>query len=156
MEIKEFHVQDLAGLIRLINQLHPKWFDKQAVRNIPVDISFQKCFIAKDKEQIVGFISIVSQDGKPYIGWFGVVPNLHRQGIGKLLLEQVERELKKTNAEDLRVKTVIEQDPLDGSYDNTIKFYTALGFKLEEKFEIQKYKHYKFRMGILKKPIAPK
>lgn len=154
MEIKEFKLEDLNGIIKLINKLHPKWFDRNALVNIPIDIIFQKCFIVKDNEKIIGFISISSQDGKPFIGWLGVDPSFHRQGVGKLLLEQAENELRKAKAKNLRVKTVVEQNPLDESYDNTVKFYKACGFELEKKFKIQKYENYTYRMGILKKNLT--
>ena len=101
----------------------------------------------------MGFISLRSQDGKPYIGWVGVCPGSHRQGIGKDLVNRAEKEVIKAGSNTLRVETVVEQKPKDGSYDQTVKFYEACGFKIETSSELKRYGKYVYRMGTMLKGL---
>lgn len=153
MNIREFNISDLENVKKLIGKLHPKWFTSEALMNIPIDLGFQKCFVAEEENTLVGFISVRSQDGKPFIGWMGVDPNLHGRGIGKTLLHHTEAELKKSGVTALRVKTVVEQNPKDGSYDHTVEFYKACGFTIERKSQRRKKEKYVYWMGILKKNL---
>jgi len=153
MEIRNFHPHDLSEIKRIVGSLHPKWFDDQAVINIPIDVPFQKTFVAIDNNQVVGFICIRSQDGMPYLGWVGVKVNLHNKGIGRALMQRAEDEILKAGAYSLRVETVVEQNPKDGSYDQTIKFYETCGFKVETKSELKQFEKFAYRMGTMLKVL---
>ncbi|MHA2062150.1 MAG: GNAT family N-acetyltransferase, partial [Candidatus Sifarchaeia archaeon] len=106
--VRKFKLSDLESIKRIINELHPEWFTEDALANIPRDIQFARCFVVEMNGKIVGFVSVHSHDGKPMIGWLGVDYKLRGEGIGKLLLERVESELKKFGYKDLRIETVGE------------------------------------------------
>ena len=112
-----------------------------------------KCFIAENDDKILGFISIYSQDAKAQISWIAVAQEFHNEGIGTALLNETEKVLKNLGVKTLRVKTVVKQNPPDGSYDLTMRFYKSRGFKIDKKYPQKKHKHYTYNMGILKKII---
>lgn len=59
-------------------------------------------------------------------------PGLHRQGIGRALIEALEADLIPDGVEFLQVKTLGPTRP-DAGYERTRQFYTKLGFRpLEE------------------------
>lgn len=151
MKIREFKQSDLDGIKKIIKALHPKWFDKKALKNIPIDVQLQKCFVAEDENGVVGFITIYSEEGEGELGWIGVKPDLHRKGIGKKLLKRAETELKKVGAKVLRVKTIGETRPRYKPYEETVKFYEIFGFKVEKKSKAKEEKGYKYRMYTFKK-----
>lgn len=142
MKVRAFRTSDLDGIRKIVLELHPKWFDNVAIVNIPIDVKFQKTYVADIEGSVVGFICLRSQDGKPYIGWMGVSPSLHGQGIGKNLVIRAEEEVIKAGADTLRVETVVEQNPSDESYDNTVKFYKTCGFKVESMSEPKQFEKF--------------
>ena len=44
-----FRISDLGGIRKIVLDLHPKWFDKEAIINIPIDIMFQKTFVVNNE-----------------------------------------------------------------------------------------------------------
>jgi GNAT superfamily N-acetyltransferase len=62
-----------------------------------------------------------------------VVPELHRQGIGRALLGHAEGILASDGVEFLQVKTRAPSKPDEG-YDKTRAFYLAYGFRPLEEF----------------------
>ncbi|PIY80987.1 MAG: hypothetical protein COY80_00020 [Candidatus Pacebacteria bacterium CG_4_10_14_0_8_um_filter_42_14] len=154
MTIRNFSNEDMPYIQTIVDGLHPKWFDDGAVKNIPFDINFQKAYVADVDSKVVGFISIRSQDGKPYIGWLGVDIRSHRSGIGKALVAHVQDLLVAAGANTLRVETVVEQDPPDGSYDLTVKFYKSCGFAIEHVEERKTADGFKFSMGTMIKELG--
>jgi len=61
-----------------------------------------------------------------------VEPALHRQGIGRALVETLEADLLADGVEFLQVKTLGPSHP-DACYERTRQFYTRMGFRpLEE------------------------
>ena len=62
----------------------------------------------------------------------GVLPDYHRQGIGRALLQATETYLRDNGTTFLQVKTLSDQHPDEG-YAKTRQFYYGVGFaKLEE------------------------
>ena len=62
----------------------------------------------------------------------GILPGLHRQGIGRALLDRAEAWLRGEIVEYLQVKTLGPSRPNE-NYDRTRTFYLAMGFRpLEE------------------------
>ena len=131
--VRNFKVSDLDYIKQIIKDLHPEWFTEEALKNIPRDIQFAKCFVADNKGKIIGFVSVHSYDGRPMIGWLGVDNKFRGKGIGRLLLEKVESQLLKFGYKDLRVETVGECTPVYEPYSATLKFYESLGFEIEKK-----------------------
>jgi ribosomal protein S18 acetylase RimI-like enzyme len=151
MRVRVFRQDDLARITKIIREFHPRWFDKKALKNIPIDVQLQKCFVAEEKDRIVGFITIYSKDGEAELGWIGVKPERQRKGIGRKLLERAQKELKKIGVEILRAKTVGETRPRYKPYEETVEFYKACGFSLEKKSKFKEEKGYKYRMWTFKK-----
>ena len=62
-----------------------------------------------------------------------VLPELHRQGIGRALLGHAEGMLAADGVDFLQVKTLAPSKPDDG-YEKTLAFYVAYGFRPLEEF----------------------
>ena len=62
-----------------------------------------------------------------------VMPDHHRHGVGRKMLEHAERRLASSGVEFLQVKTLSEKRP-DPNYDKTRQFYLAQGFRPLEEF----------------------
>lgn len=153
MLIRKFKRSDLSQIKNVSELLHPKWFDNNALRHIPIDSQVNNCFVAEVENKILGFITFSSQDGEARINWFGVNPDEHRKRIGSKLLAKVETFVKKIGINKIIVETVVEQNPSDGSYDKTIKFYDKNGFKIRKKYSQEKFNEFTYSKGILEKVI---
>jgi len=156
MTIRDFKISDLDSIKRIIRGLHPEWFTEEALKNIPRDIRFSRCFVAEKSEQVIGFVSVHSYDGKPMIGWLGIEKKMRGKNIGKLLLEKLERELRNLGYKDLRVETVGECQPVYKPYAETLKFYKSMGFEVEKRGRLRKDLGYQWRLSTLKKKISGK
>ena len=152
--VRKFKVSDLDSIKRIIKELHPEWFTEEALENIPRDIQFARCFVIERNRKIVGFVSVHSYNGKPMIGWLGADYKLRGGGIGKLLLEKVERELIKFGFKDLRVETVGECSPVYKPYAETLKFYKSVGFEVENRGRLRHDLGYKWRLSTFRKKLA--
>lgn len=152
--IRNFRISDLNSIKRIIRGLHPEWFTAEALENIPRDIQFARCLIAESKGDVVGFVSVHSYDGKPMIGWLGIEKKMRGKNIGKLLIENVEGELKKLDYKDLRVQTVGECTPVYKPYAETLKFYKSMGFEVEKRGRLRKDLGYMWRLSTLKKRLT--
>jgi ribosomal protein S18 acetylase RimI-like enzyme len=85
----------------------------------------------------------------------GVVPEEHRQGIGRLLLAEAETRLATAGVEFLQVKTLSSRKSDDG-YDKTRAFYLSRGFRpLEELPEIWGADNPAVQMIKAIRPIGP-
>jgi len=106
----------------------PEWFTEGGVKNIAVDILFQRGFVAICNNTVVGFISFFVNEAAGHIGWMGILPSYHRKGIGKKLLEKLVSEFKKSGVKEVRVNTL--GDSVDYKpYEETRAFYRAMGFR---------------------------
>lgn len=153
MFIRRFKITDLESIKKIAISLHPKWFDKNALINIPIDTLINKTLIAVNENKLVGFAVFSSQEGETKINWLGINPKFHRKGIGKQLLEKIIKHVEKIGTKRIIVETVVEQNPKDLSYDETLKFYLAQGFKLRKKYPKEHFQNYTFSKGILEKNI---
>lgn len=152
--MRKFRSSDLTSIERIAKALHPEWFTEEALRNIPRDIQFAKCFVIEKKGAVAGFISVHSHDGNPMIGWIGVDPESRGEGIGKLLVEKVERELRKFGYKELRIETVGECTPIYKPYAETLKFYKSMGFEIEKRGRLRSDMGYKWRYSTLRKKLG--
>ncbi len=152
--VRKFRLSDLPSIERIAHNLHPEWFTEEALQNIPRDIQFARCFVIEKKGTVVGFISVHSHDGNPMIGWAGVDPESRGEGIGKLLFEKVENELRRFGYKDLRVETVGECTPIYKPYAETLKFYKSMGFEVEKRGRLRDDLGYKWRYSTLKKKLV--
>lgn len=112
----------------------PDWFGIESaivdyVRNVKPMI-FWKVTIGS---QPVGLMAVKKHfDKSAEIFVMGIQKEFHRYGIGRRLVGEAEKFLKKQNVEFLQVKTLSPAHP-DKNYALTRKFYLSLGFEpLEE------------------------
>ncbi|UCF07862.1 MAG: GNAT family N-acetyltransferase, partial [Thermoplasmata archaeon] len=108
--------------------LLPEWFTKTGIEYMSTDLRFQHGFIAVNDTRVVGFISFFVTEGMGHIGWIGMLPEFHRQGIGRKLVDQLISELSQKGVHELRVNTLgdsVEYEP----YERTRAFYRGIGFK---------------------------
>lgn len=115
-----------------------EWFGiEEALRDYLSEIENLPTFMAINNDKDLGFLCIKQHN--PYsaeIFIMGVYKGLHRQGIGRALLERAENWLRKKGIEFLQVKT-LGSTKENTNYDNTRAFYTSIGFRpLEENKKI--------------------
>ena len=78
---------DLAQILEIARSL-PSWFTPSGIRSMQVDLCYQPGWVATLEDRIIGFVSFFVNQGKAEIGWIGVRSDLHRGGIGRLLLKR--------------------------------------------------------------------
>jgi len=100
-------------------------------------------FTCRHSEQVVGFLTIRKHNRfAAEIHVVGVLPNHHRQGVGKSLLARAEEWLRSEGIEYLQVKTLGLARP-DVNYEKSRRFYEAVGFRPLEEFPTLWGKHYR-------------
>ena len=87
----------------------------------------QECWAARQGERAVGFIAMrQSAAHTAEISVMGVLPEMHRQGVGRRLVCALEQHARRQKYFCLQVKTVAEGRY--AQYDCTRRFYEAMGF----------------------------
>lgn len=127
IDIRLAHPDDRLNLIELQRRASLVWEDtRQKLLDDPdiVDLDEEmlannEVFVAEIAGRIVGFATIVAHEGNDaeLEGLF-VEPALWRKGIGRALVQQVEREAVAWGASRLHVM----------ANQNALGFYTAMGF----------------------------
>jgi len=131
MNIEEIHdksqKREIAkGILKSL----PNWFgipeSTQEYINESSNLTF---FAAIDESKSIGFIS-VKENNKYTVEIYvmGVLPDYHKQGFGRALLNKSLQWAKESGYEFLQVKTLDESHP-DVYYASTRKFYLSVGFK---------------------------
>ncbi|MBQ6550251.1 MAG: GNAT family N-acetyltransferase [Lachnospiraceae bacterium] len=108
-----------------------EWFAVPESREAYIAGSAGKIFFAAfddDEETPIGFLYL-KETGKETVelAVMGVAKEKHRRGTGKKLFEAAKKRAGKLGYDYLQVKTV--QEGMYPDYDDTNKFYRALGFK---------------------------
>lgn len=113
----------------------PQWFGiEEAIVQYVKDIEQLPTFVAMEDNKAVGFLTIKQHNqfaAEIYV--MGVLPQVHRRGIGRSLLEKVEKFLNKNGVEYLQVKTLGKLHP-DKYYALTRAVYLKMGFRPIEEF----------------------
>jgi GNAT superfamily N-acetyltransferase len=123
---------DYSAIDELVAEL-TEWFDERArTTSIPIDIRHQHGFVAVCLEEVVGFITLYVAEGRLNIGWLGVKLDLHRQGIGRLLLAKAVEVAKDTGVREL-VTYTLGDGVEDEHYARTRQFYFANGFHIYQR-----------------------
>ena len=117
--------QDCADLIAAL----PDWFGiPEANASYLESLNKFPSWVATIDEKVVGVITLAGPYPASFeIHFMAVHPNYHRQGIGKMLVEHIEEEARKSVGKWLHVKTLSASHP-DPYYARTREFYYALGF----------------------------
>lgn len=121
-------------IARVILEALPKWFGIEEAREEYIKNSAEQLFLAAvEGNEPWGFLSL-RETGKDTVEVYvmGVVKEKHRNGIGRLLIEEAKRSAVKGGYSFLQVKTV--QMGRYAEYDATNKFYLSMGFKEFEVF----------------------
>lgn len=82
-------------------------------------------YVSKDKDKIVGFTSYADTDDTLIIVALGVLPEYQGLGIGKSLIEKIEKEGSRLKKKKLLVSTSNDDLP-------ALAFYQSLGFQIFE------------------------
>lgn len=135
--IRSFTPKDLEQIVR-IAELLPEWFDEDArTRAIPIDLKFQEVFVCEGygnspDQTLLGFIALFIAEGRVNIGWMGVHPDYHRQGIGGMLIRAAEDYCRSIDVDELATYTLgdgVEYPP----YESTRAFYKKHGFTIYQR-----------------------
>lgn len=123
-------------LARQIMENLPDWFGRKHARENYISEAKQLAMFAvfDTDATAIGFLSIKQHSkvtAEAYV--LGVLPNKHRQGIGRSLFAYAERHLIDTGVRYLTVKTLAAANS-DPNYAKTRRFYEAIGFEPLEIF----------------------
>ena len=120
---------------RKILRALPHWFGLPAsVDHYVVVAEKFPAVVASTSGDDVGIVTIVPYGryaAEVYV--MGVLPDLHRQGIGRLMLQHAEAGLATRGVEFLQVKTLSASKP-DVGCEKTRAFYLSCGFRPLEEF----------------------
>ena len=113
----------------------PQWFGiEAATKQYVQDIETLPTLVAWDDNTPVGFLALTHHHlASAEIHVTGVLPDYHRRGIGRSLLQQAEAHLKTQGVLFLQVKT-LSAEAACPFYAKTRQFYTAMGFHPLEVF----------------------
>lgn len=113
-------LQRRASLVGETGEVLQRLLDEPELIDIDEELlANNEVIVAEIGSTIVGFASFIAQDGNDAeLDGLFVEPSHWRQGIGRTLIEAVERELVAWQATRLRVV----------ANPNALAFYTALGF----------------------------
>ena len=137
MKKVKVHIEDLlpdrTSCCEEILRALPAWFGiESSIVQYLRDIGEMETCVAAVAEEIMGFITInQSSPCSAEIQVMGVRPELHRRGIGRLLLEFAETRLIRHGVKLLQVKTLASSQP-SAAYEKTRAFYEAMGFQPQE------------------------
>jgi ribosomal protein S18 acetylase RimI-like enzyme len=113
----------------------PDWFGmEEAIQEYTRAIDQLATFLARDNDRLLGFLTV--KEHNPYAAELyvmGILPEAHRQGLGRRLVAAAEAFLLKRGVEYLQVKTLGPSHP-DPGYAKTRAFYLAVGFRPMEEF----------------------
>lgn len=109
----------------------PEWFgNEKALCDYVIGVADLPFWAAVDQDgNCVGFISIkihYGTTGDVYV--CGVLPEYHKKGIGKKLMNSAEDYLKQSGCKYVIVKTLSEMADYE-PYERTRKFYLKVGFE---------------------------
>ena len=134
-KIEQVHnIEEKQKAARFVLEQLQEWFGIEAAREEYIAESEQQIFFAaKVNEETVGFLCL-KETGKATLelAVMGVLPEYHRQGIGRRLFMSARDYAVEGGYSFLQVKTV--QMGKYANYDKTNQFYLSLGFKEFEVF----------------------
>jgi len=115
----------------------PEWFGiESALLKYCEEVKDLPVLVARNESgSVTGLLSIIHRKGMASeIHVMGVLPDYHRQGIGRMLIEAAAESARGEDASLLAVKTLGPSHPKPGGYTGTKNFYERLGFLCVEEF----------------------
>lgn len=91
-----------------------------------------KIFYIREKETILGFVSVKINDNTAPIGLIAVLPDAQGKGLGKKLLQKTENYCFENNVKSLDIPTQLENRA-------ACRFYEKMGYQISEKSIIKHY-----------------
>jgi ribosomal protein S18 acetylase RimI-like enzyme len=131
--IRNYETDDYEDVIEIAKAL-PEWFTKNGITKMKIDLRFQNGLVANIESEIIGFVSFFTVEGDGHIGWMGIIPQYHRQGIGSKLIDHLKTKLKDGGVKSLNVLTLgdsVDYEP----YARTRAFYRAVGFEDHRRYK---------------------
>jgi ribosomal protein S18 acetylase RimI-like enzyme len=121
--------------------------EEQLMFDLQFKVTELPAYVAKLRNSIVGFISFAEVRNAIIIATLGVLPQYQGSGLGKGLLEKVEKEAIRTRKKTILVSTSNDNLP-------ALAFYQSAGFQLYEvKPNAIANKHGKIISGISSLPV---
>jgi GNAT superfamily N-acetyltransferase len=127
----------LAKTCEVILRSLPGWFGiEEAVVWYLKKIDELPTLLAVIGELPVGFLTYERfRTHSAELTVMGVLPNWHRKGIGRALIERAEMLLREQGVEFAQLKTLSDSHP-DPGYAKTRSFYLALGYRPLQEFPL--------------------
>ena len=115
---------------RQVLEALPAWFAYSAPRERYIEeAGDQAVFAAFGPAGLLGILAMEPcTQSSAEIAVMGVLPQFHRQGVGRRLVEACQTACRQRGMEFLLVKTLDEANP-DPGYAKTRAFYRAMGFR---------------------------
>ncbi len=125
----------LSAVCAPILRTLPEWFGiEEATQHYIETIATLPTWLASLDGVPLGFLAIMQHSpAAAEIYVMGVLPEAHRQGVGRALLGRAEAYLREQGIEYLQVKTLSAAHP-DAGYAKTRAYYQAMGFRPLEEF----------------------
>jgi GNAT superfamily N-acetyltransferase len=127
MKIVKANKKDKTQAIQIAKDLK-EWFSKEGVKNLSIDFNNNTVIVAKDNNQVIGFICYTTYCGKMLLIWMGVKRDQWRNGIGTKLLEYLTSEAKSLGLYYIETETLPEEVEYE-PYKITRSFYYKNGFE---------------------------
>lgn len=127
--------QDKGQIARTILEALPEWFGKpDSLTEYVEAVEKQVMFVAFVRGEPVGFVALEKHNAiNTEMAVLGALPHYHRKGVGRAIIEKVIDFVKAEGGRFVTVKTIAEEGG-SAAYDETRKFYIAMGFEPLELF----------------------
>jgi GNAT superfamily N-acetyltransferase len=122
--------RDCEAVCQRILSVLPEWFGIPSATEAYIRHAAKAPMIVAEADgETLGYVSLSLHFGRNCeIHSMGIVPDQHRQGYGRALVEAAAKWARERNFEYLSVKTLSDAHP-DPYYANTRRFYFAMGFR---------------------------
>ena len=130
MQIRKTREKDFKGMAKLFVEeyakppYNDKWTKKEAISSIKSEAMKGESYVVGEGSKIIGFITVTKETpGKIYLFIENLVvdSNYQRAGIGKKLVDQIEKEYKKKK--NVIISVSVNKD------SSAYEFYKKLGYK---------------------------
>jgi ribosomal protein S18 acetylase RimI-like enzyme len=127
MEIVKGNANHHESCLSIAKEL-TQYFYEKAVSDMNRDFRNHDLYVAIEKEEILGFVTIHRlNENVIEMSWIAVRKDRQGRGIGTDLIKYISDDLKAKGASLLKVKTLSE-DVDNKPYELTRKFYEKMGF----------------------------
>ena len=118
----------------MILEALPEWFGiPESTAAYVADLEQQQVLVAQSGGADIGFLALKKHNPiNTEVAVIGILPDYHRKGAGRLLIEAACKAVKKDGGRFLTVKTISADSP-NLYYARTREFYLGVGF---EPFEV--------------------